>query len=179
MNRAARRQIEIAQRKAAEVEAARKAKEERHRRTAEELFVGAVLNMVFGVFGVGALPLLAHWIVASTIGDPDAHLQQDVYLLGLVLWGGTFYEMRLTQHDRIQQRWLRLYRQAVHWVSIAFMAGMAYGYALIVAKPDSSSGKALENFWLMGVLLAVAAAGYLFFKIPILRAEAEEAARRE
>jgi hypothetical protein len=145
-------------------------------RSKNEIFVGSMINMACGVFGVGALPLIFHWIIASTIDDANPHLQQDAYLLALVLWGNTFYEVRSTPESRIAKIWLRLYSQAAHWASIAFMATMAYAYALIVAKPNTSSGRGLENNWLVGVLLILAAVVFLGFKVPILEAEAAEMA---
>lgn len=191
VNRAVRRQKQLAAEKL--LEASEKAKifevsaktkvsdaAARSKRTANEFFLGSIINMGFGVFGVGVLPLIAHWIVASTIDDASPHLQQDAYLLALVLWGNTFYEVRCSSDGgTLLKKWLRLYTLGIHWFSLIFMGGMAYAYALIVAKPNSSSSHALENGWLLGVLLVVAAAGYLIFKIPVLEAEAAEKAGKE
>jgi hypothetical protein len=179
LNRAARRQRALSEKKKAEAQSPPRVASPNQKRTKGEVFFGSIINMACGVFGVGALPLVFHWIIASTIDDANPHLQQDAYLLALVLWGNTFYEVRSTSEGRIAKMWLRLYSQGVHWVSIAFMAGMAYAYALIVAKPNTSSAHALENIWLVGVLLLIAAAAYLAFKVPILEAEAADKADKD
>ncbi len=132
--------------------------------------------MLFGVFGVAAAPLIAHWGVSIFMGGQS--LQQDIYLMALVLWGGLFYELRCNPDHTLKSARLRIYAYFMHWFSAACAAAMALGYALLVARLSNGVATPLARPELFGTLLVVAIAGYLAFKIPVMWGHAEDEALR-
>jgi hypothetical protein len=146
----------------------------RIRRLAIKFLIRNVLLWAILVFGFALVPNFMHFFVLAMTTNPTLFDQADCYIFVFVVSGAAFGEAVLDHEGRGIMRYLLIAAGAL------IMIVSAFGYVGSTLPPKYSGGSLNEVLrTLLAPLAVVTVLAYAFYKIPVLKGEAETEALKQ